>query len=140
MSMTESVAYLKGLAEGLELDKETKEGKLLTAIIDVLDEMAAEVSDVEETIGELDELVDTIDEDLGTLEEDFYGDEDEDDDEDETDGPMYEVTCPNCGDTIYLDEGTIMEGDIDCPSCGQNLEFDLEGCEDGDCDCCNHEH
>ena len=112
MSMNESVAYLKGLAEGLELDKDTKEGKLLTAMIDVLDEMAAEISDVEEQVGELDELVDTIDEDLGALEEDFYEDED-DEDEEECDGPMYEVTCPNCGDTIYLDEGTILEGDID---------------------------
>ena len=37
MEISEKVAYLKGLAEGLALDTDTKEGKLLTAIIDVLD-------------------------------------------------------------------------------------------------------
>ena len=42
MEISEKVAYLKGLAEGLKLDEETKEGKLIAAIIDVLDAMAEE--------------------------------------------------------------------------------------------------
>ena len=40
MEITEKVAYLKGLAEGMELDTEKKEGKLLAAIIDVLDDLS----------------------------------------------------------------------------------------------------
>ena len=54
MEISEKVAYLKGLAEGLKLDEETKEGKLIAAIIDVLDAMAEEFADVE------DELIDLI--------------------------------------------------------------------------------
>ena len=38
MEITEKVAYLKGLMEGMELDTEKKEGKLLAAIIDILDD------------------------------------------------------------------------------------------------------
>ena len=34
MEITEKVAYLKGLAEGMELDTDKKVGKLLAAIID----------------------------------------------------------------------------------------------------------
>ena len=36
MEISEKVAYLKGLAEGLNLDTDSKEGKLIAAIIDVL--------------------------------------------------------------------------------------------------------
>lgn len=136
MSMNESVAYLKGLAEGLDIDTTTKEGKLLMAIIDVLEEMAETVNDIEEVVDENTELIDALDEDLSTLEDDIYGDDEDDDDE-----AIYEVTCPNCGDTICLDEETLLEGDMECPNCGQKLEFDLDDCdcccEDDDCDCCN---
>lgn len=140
MGITEKAAYLQGLVKGLEIDESTKEGKLLIALVDVVDEMAASIADLEETCDVLDEVVDVLDEDLNTLEEDFYSFEDdeyddcgcgcEDDDcdcDDDIDG-LYEVTCPNCNDTIYLDEGMIEEGSMDCPSCGQLLEFDY--CDD----------
>ena len=38
MEITERVAYLKGLAEGMELNTDKREGKLLAAIIDVLED------------------------------------------------------------------------------------------------------
>lgn len=139
MSMMESVAYLRGLTEGLELDATTKEGKLLLAIVDVLEEMASSLKDVEEICDELDEMVDILDEDLSDLEDDVYGDEDEDEDEDEddeeVDGEIYEVTCPACDNMIYLDEECLLCGEISCPECGQKLEFDMTGC---DCDCDDH--
>lgn len=50
--------------------------------------------------------------------EDDYDDFDFDSDE------LYEVCCPNCGETVILDESMIEEGSIDCPECGLNLEFD----------------
>lgn len=140
MTVTERVAYLKGLAEGMELDAESKEGKMLNAIIDVLGDMAFEISDMQDVVGELGDQIDMIDEDLDGLEEVVYGDEDEDDDEccDEEDdeeyeaeGDLYEITCPTCGDSIYLDEDMLKEGEMTCPSCGEHLEFDLED----ECDC-----
>ena len=126
MTVTERVSFLKGLAEGLEIDASTKEGKLLNAIIETLDDLAFEVSDMQEVIGELGEQVDMIDEDLDALEEIVYEDEDDDDDCDCCDGDLYEVVCPACGDSIYLDEEMVDEGEIDCPNCGEHLEFDFE--------------
>jgi DNA-directed RNA polymerase subunit delta len=75
------VSYLKGLAEGLALDEESKEGKLLLQIVDLLDEMAYEIEDLKTGYEELLEYTEALDEDLGELEDDFYEDHDEDDDD-----------------------------------------------------------
>lgn len=135
MTITEKVSYIKGLADGLELDENSKQDKLLKAIIDVLDDIAMSVSDLEDGYDELCEQVDAVDEDLSDLEEDFYGDDEcecgghgEDDEDDED---FYEVECPACHDVIYLDEDMIDEGGIECPNCGTELEFDFScDCED----------
>lgn len=142
MTNMEKVAYIRGLAEGLELDQSQKEVKVLNAIIDLLDDMAFSLSEVEDTCDEIQDQLDAVDEDLGSLEDDFYGDEDEDgcgcdfDDEE-----YYEVTCPSCGETICLSNDIIEDGRMDCPNCGENLEFDFEEDEDDDCDCgcCHHD-
>ena len=48
MTISEKVAYLKGLADGLDLDQETsKEGKLIAKIIDVLEDVGFAVEDLE---------------------------------------------------------------------------------------------
>lgn len=135
MTITEKVAYLRGLAEGMKLDSSTNEGKLTLAIIDTLDDIALTVSDLEDTVAELSAQVDEIDDDLGSVEEDLYGDEDDECGCDEDEETLYEVECPSCGDVICLDEEMLDEGEIDCPNCGEKLEFDFE---DGDCDCGHH--
>jgi DNA-directed RNA polymerase subunit RPC12/RpoP len=136
MTITEKVAYLKGLIEGLGVDEGTKEGRIIKAIVDVLDDMALTVSDMEDGLSEISEQVDAIDEDLEDLEKDFYGDEDsdeDDEDDEDDDSDYYEVTCPKCGEKVYLDEELLSDGEMTCPNCGEKLEFDF-GC---DCDCCN---
>lgn len=142
MTITEKVSYLKGLADGLGLDESQKEGKIIKAIIDALDDIAFTVADLEDGFSELCDQIDVIDEDLGSLEEDFYEDEDEDDDEDDffDEDELYEITCPACGDQICVDESMLDEGSINCPNCDELLEFDFDcGCDDGDdgCDCGN---
>ncbi len=140
MTITEKVAYLKGLADGLKLDDNTTEGKILKNVIDVLEDMALTVSDLEDTMGEIAQQVDEIDDDLAAVEDDLYGDEDEDDDED-LDGEIYEVECPNCGETVCIDEDLLEEGSVNCPNCGELLEFDLDDCEccDDECGCGDHQ-
>lgn len=140
MTATEKVAYLRGLSEGLGIDDTSKEGRVIKAIIDVLDDLAISVSDMEDDIAELGDQVEAVDEDLEALEEEFYGDDEDDDeyDEDEDDfddEELYEVTCPSCGDTICVNEEMLDEGSIHCPNCDELLEFDLEcDCDDGSCD------
>ena len=132
MEITEKVAYLKGLADGLALDTESREGKILTAIIDVLDDMALEIEDLKDCHLELSEGLDAVSDDLEDVEDLVYG-EDEDDDEDEDeDEDCYATTCPSCEETIYFDESILNEGEVICPNCGEKLEFDLSDMEDED--------
>ena len=111
MEISEKVAYLKGLAEGLALDTDTKEGKLIAAIIDVLDDMAEKFVDLE------DELCD--------VEEALYEMDDEDEEDYDDDESYFETTCPVCQEEIVFDEDTLDSGEIRCPKCGEKLEFDL---------------
>lgn len=90
MELREKSAYLKGLAEGLEYDKTTKEGKLIAAMIELLDEICGEIDGINQDIDYLSDYVDELDKDLGDVEEYVFDDEDEDWD-DECDGD-----CENC--------------------------------------------
>lgn len=151
MTNTERVAYIRGLTEGLELDADKKEVKVINAMIDLLDDIALTLADMEANQEELADQLDAVDEDLGALEDDFYGDEDDDDcccgddDDDDDDDCYYEVTCPSCAETLCLSEDIINDGHIDCPNCGETLEFDLDDLveedEDAACGCgCEHHH
>ena len=133
MTNTEKVAYIRGLAEGLELDDSKKEVKVLNAIIDLLDDLAMSLADLEDGYSDMADQLDAVDEDLGSLEDDFYGDDE--DDEDDEDTCYYEVTCPNCHETICLSDDIIEDGQMDCPNCGETLEFDIDECDDDGCDC-----
>ena len=128
MEISEKVAYLKGLAEGLKLDEETCEGKLIAAIIDVLDAMAEEFADVESEIVDLEDGLDAVSEDLSDVEETLYFalDEDEDDEDDEDDDDeLFVTTCPCCEEEVVFDEDVLTDGEVVCPNCGERLEFDL---------------
>ena len=134
MEITEKVAYLKGLADGLALDTETKEGKILTAMIDVLDDMALEIEDLKDCHMELSEGLDAVSEDLEDVEDLVYGEDEDDDEEDEyeDDEDCYATTCPSCEETIYFDESILEDGEVICPNCGEKLEFDLSDMEEDD--------
>ena len=130
MGISEKVAYLKGLAEGLDLDTESKEGKLLAAIIDVLGDMADEFADIEDEIADLEDGLDAVSDDLEDVEETLYfalDDEDDEDydDEDEDDDEYFVTTCPECEEEVIFDETVLADGEVVCPNCGVKLEFDL---------------
>ena len=133
MEIIEKIAYLKGLAEGMDLDTEKKEGKLLSAIIDVLDDIALELEDMQDFEEELADGLDAVSDDLEDVEDvvfDDDDDEDEDDDEYEydeldEDEDCYATTCPTCEEEIYFDESILEDGAVICPNCGEKLEFDL---------------
>ena len=136
MEITEKVAYLKGLAEGMELNAEKKEGKLLLAIIDVLEDIALELSDIEDAQEELGEGLDAVSDDLEDVEDLLYGEDGEDDepayelDDLGEDEDCYATTCPTCEEAIYFDESVLEDGEVICPNCGEKLEFDLESLDE----------
>lgn len=138
MTVTERVAYLKGLFEGLEIDADKKEGKVLKGVLEVLEDLALTVSDLEEENASLSDELEELYEELESIEEDIYEEDDEDDSETDfnPDEDLYQVVCPTCEEEIFVDEGTLAEGSIKCPACGEELEFDLTALDDPEaCDC-----
>lgn len=150
MTISEKSAYLKGLMDGLKLNTESDEGKMIAAIVDLLGDVTKRVTDIEETTIAISDELDEIEEDLDAIEdyilddEDDYdfGDDDDEldwDDEDELDeeepeegfefgdenSTIYEVECA-CGEIIDFDEEVLEKGSIVCPNCGETLEFSLE--------------
>ena len=133
MKITEKAAYIKGLADGLNLNKETAEGKLIAALIDLAGEVAEAQEKMQEDVDYLSDYVDELDEDLGAVEEEVYGDCCDDDcdccccdedDEDIDDG--FEITCPSCGETIVFDGTVDDDGELVCPNCKEKIVYDTE--------------
>ena len=125
MEISEKVAYLKGLAEGLALDSDTKEGKLIAAIIDVLDDMAEKFVDLEDELCDVEDGLDAVSDDLSDVEQALYEldddvDEDEDEDYDDDDESYFETTCPVCEEEIVFDEDTLESGEIRCPTAARS--------------------
>jgi len=143
MNLTEKASYIKGLAEGMQVDATDNTGKLILALIDVIDDMSLTISDLEDEVAALTEQIDAVDEDLSLLEDDYYEAWEEDDDDAEywddddeyyydDDEQFFEVECPECHDNIILDEEMVAEGSIKCPNCGVNIEFEMDEDEDED--------
>lgn len=148
--LSEKAAYLKGLMDGLEIDASTKEGKVLLALYDVVNEICETVDTIDADVDDIVEFCSTMDEDLGEVESYLFDDDDDcccdgdccdcddcdcdcecDDDCDCGCGCCddcceYEVVCPTCGDTIEITEPMLEDGSIECPNCGEMLEFDIE--------------
>lgn len=131
MSINEKMAYLKGLMEGSGLTFGDKEQKIVGAMMDMLSDMAAKITEVDEDLSNLydgfDDVCDSLDdieEDIGYLMDDEGGcscGHHHDGEE-----SLYDVECPKCHEVICIDEDTLLGGDIDCPNCGEKLEFDFD--------------
>ena len=141
MKLTEKAAYIKGLADGVNYNKESAEGKLIAALIDMVDEMAKQIEILDETVDELNDYIEEIDEDLGDVEECLCEDDEYDDcdcdcdcdcddcdcdccdcceDDEDEDGEFFEIQCPSCGEIICFDE-TIDPEELICPACHEKM-------------------
>ena len=88
MKLTEKMSYLKGLMDGLEIDKSTKEGRILVQMSELMEEVVLYIDDLQSQVDELTELCDIIDEDLSNIEDEIY-------DEDDFEIPTFIRTQPN---------------------------------------------
>ena len=159
MTLSEKASYIKGLCDGMELDTTTKEGKLLAALIDLVDEMTKTVEDHEEAIDEIDGAIDELndyaeelDDDLAAVEDFLEGECDGDcencdecddceydcncedfEEEEDEDEEFYEVVCPNCGRTVNFDCDIDPENLI-CPACREKFSCIVEADDLNDAD------
>ena len=154
MTIKEKVAYMKGLAEGMDISA-ADDGKLFTIIIDTLSDIANEIEELNENALDIGEELDAISADLADVEElledlelddedfDFdYDDEDDDDDDeyDEYEDEDYncdcdncgkgeftiDVNCPECDAEIALNEENIANEAVTCPACGKDIELEID--------------
>ncbi|MEE3498810.1 MAG: hypothetical protein VZS12_06705, partial [Ruminococcus bromii] len=75
MNLTEKISYIKGLAEGLNLDESKPEVKVINAILDLLDDISYSVNDMEDLYDDLSGQVDEIDQDLADVETELFDDD-----------------------------------------------------------------
>ena len=132
MTSQEKVAYLKGLIDGLKLDPNKDETKIFNSITDILSEIVSDIADLDNDLTDMendfDDLCDYLDEVID--DEDDEDDEDDDEDEDDDDiglgdfdDDFFEISCPQCGNSLYVDGGILDEGSLECPECGSVIEF-----------------
>jgi len=125
MTISEKVAYLKGLAEGLNIDTEkSKEGKLISVMIGILEEVGLSIEDLEDTVDALGEELDAVSDDLGDVESVVF-DEEDDEEEEDFDDDWFEVECPTCEEPLIIDDEALAEGYIQCPNCESKFSLDL---------------
>ena len=132
MTISEKVAYIRGLYDGLGLDSEKSgETRILSEVLDVLRQMGCQMDGMDAStdrlFDELDDLRDSVaDLENAVFDEDdggFEGDGDADED-------FFEIPCPTCGEDLVVDDEALAAGVVDCPACGGKFALSFED-EDG---------
>lgn len=130
MTVSEKVAYLKGMMEGMKFDAESDEAKLIRFMAEILEDMASEIQDTQDEVADINEYLEAMDEDLTNVEDVLFDEDDECDccdcDEEDCDcccgEDAYEVTCPECKNIVVFEEAPEGESVI-CPSCGKEISL-----------------
>ena len=134
--LKKEAAYIKGLFDGMKLDSEKGETKIISHIIAYLEKAAEEVEMLDSEQGFLADRIDELDDVIEVLADEI---EDYDDFEDD----LYQLKCDNCGAVIEFtddDLDAVLGGSFECPECGEIIELDLSALDD-ECGCgCDHDH
>ncbi|MGI5921037.1 MAG: CD1247 N-terminal domain-containing protein [Syntrophomonadaceae bacterium] len=114
--ISEKVSYLHGLSEGLNVADSGPQGKIITGILNVLDEMTDALSTMQNDFEEFKEYVESIDDDLNDLEESIgLGDDIDDSD-------YIQLECSQCGEKVYFETDILDDEDVIeviCPRCNE---------------------
>ena len=134
MTISEKSAYLKGLAEGMKLDTQTAEGKLISELISLVSEIASTVETMDNDVCELYDYIDEMDRDLADVEEAVFEPDFDEDDEDDYEFGEYDDCngdcegCPGCDDVDETEDVFDIEAEglrcIICDNCGDTVCFD----------------
>ena len=137
MTISEKVAYIQGLYDGLGLDGEKSgEARILSEVLDVLKEVGQQLDGVDASMDEFDAELDALSDTVADLEEAVFDDEEEDDgfdgfEDDELDEDFFEIPCPSCGEDLVVDDEALAAGVVDCPVCGGRFALSFEDEGDG---------
>ena len=138
MTISEKVAYIQGLYDGLGLDsKASGEARILAELLDVLKEVGLQLDGMDATMDQFDQELDALGDSVADLEDAVFDDETEDDGEFEDFGDLdedfFEIPCPSCGEDLIVDDEALAAGVVDCPACGGKFALSFDD-EDGGSD------
>ncbi len=131
MTISEKVAYIQGLFDGLKLDGEKSgEARILSEMLDVLKEVGQRLEDMDAVMDEFDEELDSLSDDVAVLEDSVYDEDGDEDDwgsfDEEDSEDFFEIPCPTCGEDLIVDDEVLEAGVVDCPTCGGKFALSLE--------------
>jgi len=135
-TLREKVAYIRGMAEGMELDRNDARNKLLLQVLELLNDMIIEIDDVADRVDDTEDLIEALDSDLADVEEFIFEDDDDDCcDHDDDDLNEFEIQCPHCNEIVFVDEEDLEEVaddevEILCPNCNKVIFTDDEAEDD----------
>ena len=160
MTIVEKAAYLKGLADGLGMDPQSRDGKLWNALNDLLGDIARKLEEHEAGLDAHEKTLDNVYEELIYLQEttlpeeeltDYDEDDYEDDEDDEDDDLLYKPSLrlyegdgdedlPEDNGEEEAEEPEDYDGilyDVTCPGCGETITFDEDTLDQGSIRCPN---
>jgi len=117
---------LSGLCEGLNITEDTPQGKVLLAIIDVLDTLNDEISQVDFDLLECQNQLEEMDDQLCYMDKLIN--------DNGTSDEIIEFECSKCGEELYFNADILEDEDsieIICPTC-QEVVYIHEGAFDYD--------
>ena len=131
MTISEKVAYIQGLFDGLKLDTERSgEARILSEVLDVLREVGQQLDVMDAAMDQFDEELDTLGDTVADMEEAVFDDEDEQDadfdDLDDEEEDFFEIPCPTCGEDLVVDDEALAAGLVECPVCGGRFALSFE--------------
>lgn len=124
-TVKEKIAYLRGMldanADGLKGEQTLA---VLQRVMTILDDLADQVDEVED-------YVEALDSDLADLEEEYFHDDDcscADDHDEFDDLEMVEMECPSCQEVVCFDEEFLYDDNVEvtCPECGGTVYTSID--------------
>ncbi|MFZ5688144.1 MAG: CD1247 N-terminal domain-containing protein [Bacillota bacterium] len=103
------VAYLQGLMAGIDMDANSREGRIFSEVVGVLHDVAETLAELKVNQEDLDSYVESLGEELQELEDHLLEAQD-----------YVEVQCPECHDLVCFDSDVLDDDDIievTCPNC-----------------------
>jgi hypothetical protein len=118
--LKERVAYLKNLSKAIKLDRSTDQGKLIEAILEVMDDIVQTVEEVLEAQKDINDQIDILDEDITEIERAIFDTSDED--------SIGELVCPQCNKKVAVNADMFDAEDVSifCPYCNKEIQLEWE--------------
>ncbi len=112
-NLSDKVSYLQGLSEGLNVAESSPQGKILSGMLKVLEDITRKMQHIENDLNNLQEYVEDMDLEFMEWEKKFGQSRMAQRDD------IVELSCSNCGEQLYFETDMLDDDvlEIVCPNC-----------------------